>query len=122
MMGARLRMPARGLFQLGIGDVRDLVTHVPKLLEEYVLLALAQQFNRDSTSADDAAADDALSQLQVMVAKNLHPLVEVEQGLGEIMQAAEFDAAAVHLFGRNARPLELFVKNVGQSRPAMQQS
>ena len=74
---------------------RDLVADVPQVFVEPMLHALLQHFHWRPHGADDAAADDALRELQVVEAEQLHALVEIDQPLGDIVQTEEFFVAAI---------------------------
>src|ERR1019366_1955686 len=74
---------------------RDLVADLPQVFVEPVLHALLQHFHRRPHGSDDAAANDALGELEVVEAEQLHALVEIDQPLGDIVQTEEFFVAAI---------------------------
>src|ERR1019366_4352971 len=100
---------------------RDLVADVPQVFVEPMLHALLQHFHWRPHGADDAAADDALRELQVVEAEQLHALVEIDQPLGDIVQAEEFFVAAIKVIHGDASSVELVVKRVAESRADVQQ-
>src|SRR6185312_16031794 len=80
------RLPASAssvslLFHLAacVHDAGDLVAGFPELLVEDVLLALAEDVHGAPGCAQHVSADDAMRQLHVMEAEELHSFVEVEQ-------------------------------------------
>lgn len=85
-----IRRSRAGLLQGVIGFRRNLVAHIPKLFVEKMLHTLVQHFDRRAHCAHHASADDSLRQLQMMEAEQVNPFVEIEQPLGQVMQAEEF--------------------------------
>src|ERR1035438_4005467 len=100
---------------------RDLVADLPQVFVEPVLHALLQHFHRRPHGADDAAADDALGELEVVEAEQLHALVEIDQPLGDIVQTEEFFVAAIKVVRGDAGGVELVMKRVAKSRANMEQ-
>src|SRR5438094_534759 len=109
-----------GLLHFFVDEAGDLVADVPELLIEDVLLPLFQDFNRSAHGADDAAADDALGQLEVVKAEKLHTFVEIEQALGGIVQAGELRMAAIHFFWSETCFFELGEEGIAQARADVQ--
>src|SRR4051812_20252071 len=102
------------LLHFFVDEAGDLVAHVPELLIKDVLLPLLQHFHRGAHGADDAAADDALRQLEMVEAEKLHALIEIEQALGGVVQTSELRVATVHFFWSEAGFLELSEESVAQ--------
>src|SRR5258707_6678963 len=90
----------------------DLVADVPQILVEPAFHSLLQDFHGRSHGADDAASDDSFGELEMVKTEKLHAFVEVEQALGDIVQAEEFVMTAVEVAGGEARTAQLLVKGV----------
>jgi hypothetical protein len=67
------------------------------------------------------ASDDAFGELEMMETEELHAFVEVEQALGDIVQAEEFLLAAIKFAGGEAGAAELLVKAVAEARADVEQ-
>src|SRR5215469_4000793 len=103
------------------GNIRcDLVAHVPDLAIGHVLHALLKDLHRRSAGADDATANDALRQLEMVEAKGLHALVEIEHALGDIMQAKEFVVSPVNVHEAGSALLQLILECVADARRDVQ--
>src|ERR671925_675216 len=107
-------MSGGGLLHLLIDEAGDLVAHVPECFIEDMLLPLLQHFDGRAHGADDAAANNALRQLEMVIAEELHALIEIEQALGGVVQAGEFGITAIHFFGGQTVLLELSEKSVSE--------
>src|SRR5208283_4986912 len=67
------------------------------------------------------ASDDTLGEFEMVEAEQLHAFVEVEQALGNIVQAEEFFVTAVEIADGDASSAELPVKSVAKPRANVQQ-
>src|ERR1700730_717684 len=99
----------------------DLVAHVPQILVEPAFHSLLQNFHGRPHGADNAPSDDSFGELEMVKAEQLHPFVEVEQALSDIVQAKEFFVAAVEIAGGEAGTAELLVKSVAEARTDVEQ-
>jgi hypothetical protein len=77
---------------------------------------LLQNFHGRSHGANYPASDDALGEFEMVEAEQLHAFVEVEQTLGNIVQAEEFFVAAIEIADGDTGAAELPVKRVAEPR------
>ena len=96
---------------------RDLVAHVPQVFVEPMLHALLEDFDWRAHGSNHPTANDALRQFQMVKAEDLHPFIEIDQPLGNIMEAETFFVAAVKIVGAQAGVLELPIKCIPETRP-----
>src|SRR5271170_1423575 len=94
----------------------DLVADIPQILVEQALHSLLQDFYGRPHGADNPASDDALGELEVVEAENLHAFVEVQQALGGVVQPEEFFVTTIKLACGYAGAAELFVKSLAEAR------
>ena len=99
----------------------DLVAHVPEIFVEPAFHSLLQDLHRRPHGADDAASDDSFGELEMVEAEKLHAFVEVEQALGDIVQAEEFFVTAVEFADGKPGAAKLFVKSVAEARADVEQ-
>ncbi len=99
----------------------DLVPHVPEILIEPAFHSLLQNFHRSSHGANHPSSDDAFGEFEMVEAEELHAFVEVEQALGNIVQAEEFFVPAVEIADGDAGAAELLVKSVAEARADVEQ-
>ena len=85
--------------------LRDVVAHIPKLFVKQVFHALVEDLDRGSHGTDHPTSDDALRQLQVMEAEQVHAFIEIEHAFGDVVQSKELGVAAVQLVNRQVRLL-----------------
>src|SRR5689334_15023617 len=85
--GAFLLFRARG----------QLVARAPQRREEVVVDHLPEHFDRRALRADDLIADDARNDLVVADAPHRHPLVPLDQRLGELVELLVLTSLHVHL-------------------------
>src|SRR5256885_3723536 len=58
--------------------LRDLVSDIPQLAIEHMLLPLLKDFHRGAHGADHPTSDDALCQLEVVIAEELDTFIEIQ--------------------------------------------
>jgi hypothetical protein len=85
----------------------DLVTDVPKILVKPAFDSLLQDLYRRSHGAHDPASNDSFGELEMVETEQLHSFLEVEQALGDIVQAEKFFVTAVKVAGGEAGESEL---------------
>ena len=99
----------------------DLVADVPQIFVEPAFHALLQDLHGRSHGTDDPASDDAFGKLEMVEAEQLHAFVEIEQALGDIVQAEELFVTAVKFANGKAGAAELLVKSVAEARANVEQ-
>ena len=100
---------------------RDLVADVPQIFVEPAFHSLLQDFHGRSHGAHDPASDDSFAELEMVETEELHAFVEVEQALGNIVQAEKFLVAAIEVADGEAGALQLIVKSMAEARADVQQ-
>src|SRR5919197_279990 len=107
--------------QLGIFPGCDLVPQVPQWLVKEMFLTLLQDLDRRAHGSHYVASDDALRQLEVMVAEELYALIEVQHLLGNLVQAKEFLVPAVDIVDGDSVSPDLCEESVAEPRANVQQ-
>src|ERR1700731_978304 len=98
----------------------DFIPQIPKLPVGHMLHALLQNLYRRPHGPDHPGSYDALRQFQVMEAKNLQPLIEVEHALRHVRQAKELFMPAIYIVNGQALAAKLFLKSLADSGRDMQ--
>src|SRR5258708_38726521 len=86
-----------------------------------MLHALMQNLYRSSHRAHYPAADNPLSQLQVVKAEQVDAFIKIEQALGHIMQAKEFLVTAIQIVHAYTSLAQLSVESFAQPRADVEQ-
>ena len=96
----------------GCGDV---VADVPEIFVEPMLHTLLQDLDRCAHGSDDSTTDDAFRQFEMVETEQLHALVEIDEALGNVVQAKEFFVTAIEVVERDSCALELVVKTLAET-------
>jgi hypothetical protein len=104
-----------------VGGGGDLIADVPKIFVEPAFHSLLQDFHGRSHGAHDPASDDSFGEFEMVETEQLHAFVEVEQALGNIVQAKKFLVTAVEVADGEAGAAELLVKSVAEARTDVEQ-
>ena len=95
--------------------------NIPKIFVEPAFHSLLQDFHGRSHGAHDAASDDSFGELEMVETEQLHAFVEVEQALGDFVQAKELLVTPVEVADGEAGAAELLVKSVAEARTDVEQ-
>src|ERR1700720_4695933 len=93
----------------------DVVADVPEVFVEPMLHTLLQDLDRCAHGSDDSTTDDAFRQFEMVETEQLHALVEIDEALGDVVQAKEFFVTAIEVIERDSCALELVVKSLDET-------
>jgi hypothetical protein len=100
---------------------RDAVADVPEVFVEEVLHALVEDFDWGAHRTYYPAADDPLSQFQVVEAEEVDAFVEIEETLGYVVETEEFGVATVQIVHAEVELIQLRLEGFTQAGANVQQ-
>ena len=98
------------------GFCGNAVSNVPQFFVKKMLHALVQYLHRCAHRTHHAAANDALREFEMVETEQVHPLIEIQHALGDIVHPEELRVTAVKIIYRQVFLLQFLIKGLPQPR------